>query len=388
MATMVPLPAAAGTPVQALDVSGGVLAVLCGDAVFTGSLADPGSWERLGGGMVGVALRGDRLFTARGYEVVALDLATGREVGRVGPTDAPLARFAVSRDGRWVALGEYRTPSVWDVETGKRVARWRAHSGVIPHLTFSPDGRRLVTRRNEEIAIWRWRRPVRIARRAHGGDSYGSPLVFLPDGRLAGALGTDAIGVWSLRGRLGGSIAADARVRELAVSPDGRRLASRQSEGAIVVWSWPEGEPIASGKADRMADGLAFHGDVLVAGDDAALMTWGDAVPAPAPERFVPRFEPEVDGTAPPSSLDWDRVSVEAVEAAARSAPWLQRLGVPTDHDAEHIDDWDGWHGPEDRETARFDQRLLQLRQPSTALRWYEAGHWPCALAGRRLVVY
>jgi eukaryotic-like serine/threonine-protein kinase len=174
--------------------------------------------------VIGVALRGDRLFTARGYEVAALELATGREVGRVGPTDAPLARFAVSPDGRWVALGEYRTPSVWDVETGKRVARWRAHSGVIPHLTFSPDGRRLVTRRREEIAIWRWRLPLRIARRAHGGHSYGSPLVFLPNGSLAGALGTDAVGVWSLRGRLGRSIAADARVRELGVSADGRRL--------------------------------------------------------------------------------------------------------------------------------------------------------------------
>jgi WD domain, G-beta repeat len=459
MGTMLPLPAAAGTPVRGVDVSGELVAVLCGDDVLTGSLTDPGSWTRVGGGVVGVALRGDRLFTARGQEVVALDDA-GQPVGRFGPTDAPLQGFAVSADGRWVALGEYRTVSVWDVESGKRVARWRAHSGTVPHLTFSPDGRTLVTHRKEEIRIWSWRRPLRRARRADGGEIYGSRLVFLPDGRLAGALGRDSLGVWSPRGKLERALPSEPYVHELAVAPDGARLAARQSEGAIAVWSWPDGELRLKGRTDRMADGLTFHGDVLVAGDDAALMTWGDGVPAPEPERFVPRIEPSIEGTAPASALDWDRLSPEAVEAAVRLIPWLRHLGAANAYDAELIDDWDGWHGPEDRETAAFDQRLLALRVPvDRAVRglerhdvgermkaagelvheraasavpfdpeedpwhaptnatgasayvaetlagyaafgwpvpadlrliwsWYEAGHWPCAMAGRRLLVY
>jgi hypothetical protein len=210
-----------------------------------------------------------------------------------------------------------------------------------------------------------------------------------------------------------------------------------------------------------MARGLAYMPDgLLVAGDDAALTTWGEGVPAPDPARFVPRFDSEIEGTAPPSSLDWDRLSLEAVEALVRSIPWLRRLGEPSPYDAELIDDWEGWNGPEDRETERFDQRLLALRvaadrgirgmersdvgermeavgrlvhersaaavpfdpeedpwhAPTNAtgasayvaetltgyaafgwpvpadLRliwsWYEAGHWPCAMAGRRLLVY
>jgi hypothetical protein len=458
MGTMVPLPAAAGTPVRGLDVAGGLVATLCGDEVFTGSLA--GTWTPLCAGAVDVALRGDLLFTARDREVVAVEHATGREVGRYGPTDAPLTGFAVSADGRWVVLGEYRTPSVWDAGSGKRVARWRAHSGTIPHLTFSPDGRTLVTRRNKEIAIWSWRRPLRVARRADGGKGHGSPLVFLPDGRLAGSLGTDSIGVWSSRARLVRALATDSYPWEVAAAADGTRLAARQYEGAIGVWSWPDGERVLSGKADRMADGLAFAGDVLVTGDDAALMTWGKGIPAPAPGRFVPRFEREFEGSAPPSALDWERLSVEAVEAAARAIPWLRHLGAASSYDAELIPDWDGWHGPEDRETARFDARLLALRvavdravrgleRPDVAERaktvgeivhasaaaavpfdpeedpwhpptnatgsaayvaetltgyaafgwpvpddlraiwsWHEAGHWPCAMAGRRLLVY
>jgi hypothetical protein len=456
MATMVPLPAAAGTPVNDLDVSGGTIAVLCGDSVFTGSLADPDSWTRLGGGHVGVALRGDHVFTARGQDVVVLDIATGRTVGRVGPTDAPLFGFGVSPDGRWVALGEYQTPSVWDVESGRRVARWRAHRRVIAQLVFSPDGRRLVTRSYEDIAIWSWRRPPRLGRRATA-QGHGA-IAWLPDGRLVGGLGRDALATWSSRARLERTLETGGHARNVALA-DGR-LAARLGERDVVVWSWPDGERVASGDVERMARGLAFAGDVLVAGDDAALMTWGDGVPAPAPERFVPEIEPSIEGSAPPSALDWDRLSVEAVEGAARAIPWLRRLGEDAPYDAELIPDWDGWRGPEDRETARFDQRLLAFRvaveravrgleRPEVAERikavgelvhersasavpfdaeedpwhaptnatgasayvaatlagyaafgwpvpadlrliwsWYEAGHWPCAMAGRRLLVY
>jgi hypothetical protein len=460
MGTMVPLPGvAAGTPVQAIDSSDGLIAALCGDAVFTGRPAEPESWERVGGGTVDVALRGDRLFTARGNDVVAVELATGRQVGRFGPTEAPLQGFGVSADGRYVALGEYRTPSVWDVESGKRIARWRAHPRVISQLVFSPDGSRLVTRSFEDIAVWRWRRPPRLPRRATA-QGHGA-IAFLPDGRLVGGLGGDALAVWSPRAKVERTLPADAHIQGVALSPEGTRLAARQWEGRIGVWSWPDGERLSSGEVERMARGLAYLPDgLLVAGDDAALTAFGDGVPAPDPARFVPSLDDEVDGSAPPSSLDWDRLSVEAVEALAREIPWLRNLGAASPHDAELIDDWHGWHGPEDRGSERFVHRLLTfkvaveravrgLERPDVADRmkavgeivheraaaavpydpeedpwhgptnatgaagyvaetlagyaafgwpvpadlraiwcWYEAGHWPCAMAGRRLLVY
>jgi hypothetical protein len=462
MWTMVPLPAAAGTPVAAVDVSGGLVAALCGDRAFTGTLAEPDAWAALCPGSVGVAVRGDRLFTGREREVVAVELATGRQVGRVGPTDAPLQGFAVSADGRRVALGEYRTPSVWDVESGRRIARWRAHSRVIPHLAFSPDGRRLATRSFDELAIWSWRRRLRLAWRAHAGQGYGGAPVFLPDGRLAGAVGERSVGVWSARARLQRALPAGDHVRDVAIAPDGGCLAARHAEAAITVWSWPDGDRLATGTAERMARGLVFDGAVLVAGDDAALMTWGEGVPAPAPERFVPHLDALVAGEAPPSALDWERLSVEAVEAAARAVPWLRHLGAATEYDAgaERIDDWADWHGPEDESTSEYDGRALALTEPiDRAMRglerpdvgdlmasvgkivherarsavpydphedawhgptnataaaeyvarilagyaafgwpipadlraiwgWYEAGHWPFAFAGSRLVVY
>lgn len=63
MGTMVPLPASAGTPVQAVDAADGVVAALCGQDVFTGRLAEPDSWALLCRGDVDVAVRGGRLFT-------------------------------------------------------------------------------------------------------------------------------------------------------------------------------------------------------------------------------------------------------------------------------------------------------------------------------------
>ena len=186
--------------------------------------------------------------------------------------------------------------------------------------------------------------------------------MFLPDGRLLVGVKGEALGVYSRRGRLERTLEAEEYVWDAAVAPAGDRVAARQSEGLIAVWSWPDGERLLSDSAERMAGGVAFDGDVLVTGDDAALMTWGEGIPAPAPERFVPHFERIFEGSAPPSSLDWERLTVEAVEAAARAIPWLERLGAPTEFDAERIGDWDGWHGPEDRATAAYDARLLALR--------------------------
>jgi hypothetical protein len=174
--------------------------------------------------------------------------------------------------------------------------------------------------------------------------------------------------VWSPRARLERTLPADAYVQNVALAPDGARLAARLWEGEIEVWSWPGGERLASGKVERMARGLAFMPDgLLVAGDDAALTTWGEGVPGPDPARFVPRFETEVEGTAPPSALDWDRLSLEAVEAAVPTIPWLRHLGAASTHDVELIDDSDGWHGPEDRETAAFDGGCWRSWSPSSA---------------------
>jgi hypothetical protein len=93
---------------------------------------------------------------------------------------------------------------------------------------------------------------------------------------------------------------------------------------------------------------------------------WGDGVPAPGPERCVPPYERRLDVSAPPSSLDWDRLTVEAVEAVARTAPLLARLGAPTPCDAgvERLRDWDEWGGPETEDSGAYMRLLSAFGNP------------------------
>ncbi len=191
---MVPLPATAGHPVSAVAVSADRVAALCDGTVYRGSLA--GGLSALCEGAVDVAVHGSRVYTGRDNAVVVVDADSGRELARIGPTESPLQGFAV--DGRHVALGEYREVSIWDGE--RCVARRRLHDGTVPHLAFAPTGGELVTRRNDEFAIWPWRSRWARVRRAQAGEGYGSGFAFLPDGRMIGALGRDRLGIWSARG--------------------------------------------------------------------------------------------------------------------------------------------------------------------------------------------
>jgi len=72
------------------------------------------------------------------------DLATGREVARLGTAGAEHAAF--SADGSCVVTSHRdQSARVWDAATGREQARLEGHQGPVRCAAFSPDGRRVVT---------------------------------------------------------------------------------------------------------------------------------------------------------------------------------------------------------------------------------------------------
>jgi WD40 repeat protein/serine/threonine protein kinase len=116
---------------------------------------------RVPGPSMNVAISPDGRRVAMGGEdntVKILDVESGLPLqtlrGHSG--DIYTVAFSPDEDGRWVAsAGEDSAVKVWDSHTGKLVRSFRGHTGLVSSLTFSLDGRSVVSgSRDHTVKFW------------------------------------------------------------------------------------------------------------------------------------------------------------------------------------------------------------------------------------------
>jgi WD40 repeat protein len=97
---------------------------------------------------------GRRLVTSGGdRRVMIWDVATGRQLRAL--EGGGQAGFAVSPDGKSVAVGTGKAVKVFDVSAGREVADGVVASGTVTALAFSPDGRRLAVGTGDgRVEVW------------------------------------------------------------------------------------------------------------------------------------------------------------------------------------------------------------------------------------------
>lgn len=162
-------------------------------------------------------------------------------------------------------------PKIWDRKADRLTVSQMAGSGPV---AFLQDGTPVQLRAQspQQFILWdvSGNRPVRrFDLPAESGSSSAKAeqrlLALSRDGRWAAAAlaATDAdgvIAVWDPEGRLVHRF--EHRTTAMALSPDGTLLAAGDEEGAVSVWSVPEGNQIASLRTERnRIYGLDFSHD-------------------------------------------------------------------------------------------------------------------------------
>jgi WD40 repeat protein len=273
------------------------------------------------------------------------------KAGQAEPIDEAASRVDTNR-AHIDIHGDPLPPHAW-VRMGS--ARFH-HPGGASHIAFSPDGKFLVSSANgnaEPIRLWEAATGIEVRTLQVPRDCWPAALTFLPDARtlVAGCLQTKRPGALidlddTIR-LLDVSTGQEIRtmtgyhgsVQSVAVSPDGKTLASADREGVIRLWDVGTGRQIHA-RPGRHAVAFSPDGKTLASGGEA-IRLW-DVATGQEIRRFG-RFAEETDqgslvfspdgktlvsGDAAGARL-WDVATGKEMRRWARGRPYVAALLSP-----------------------------------------------------------
>lgn len=207
------------------------------------------------------------------------DLAAKKEVRPMQNVQADIRRLAISGDGRTVAYsGGGRRVVLWDAESGKQLRRLMIEGNTTSALLFSPNGQTLIGAGQAGIRLWS-ARAAEPDRAMEDEGMEGRGMAISPDGRmLATGQRYGELHLWEIAsGQLRRTLFCDCEsVDAIAFAPGGQLLAVGGEWGMIRLWDVPRGAKLNVFLAHRggvAAVAFAGHGSLLVTGgQDGAVL--------------------------------------------------------------------------------------------------------------------
>ncbi len=194
-----------------------------------------------------------------------------------GHTDAAYA-LAVSPDGKWIATGAYdQKIRLWEAATGKEIALLKGHNGAVNGLSFRADGKVLASASADRtVKLWSIPAGQRLDTLSQPTKEQTS-VVFSADGKTLFAAGGDnRIRAWAISAAakegtnkiLTSRFAHEGGILNLALSADGKLLASTATDKSLKIWNTSDlTEKLLLEKQPDWTSSLTFTGPShLVAG--------------------------------------------------------------------------------------------------------------------------
>ena len=291
----------------------------------------------------------------KGGWISMFDGDTGHSFARLAGMSYPLRSGALSADGRWLAAGsedrllrifdlslsrsyagfhpQERSPPLaldgsprgdllasletdgavrlWDAATGRPRPVLGRHQGKAASLRFSPDGLRLASSGADGLRLW----DLGVGAKGPEGGPLGA-LAWLRAGALAAARGDGSLARRDLAGNWSTLHTHHQHpVASLASSPDGRLLASGDTDGTLLIFDLDEGRVQSRMRTDAdPVEVLAFSRDgkrVASGGRGSTIHVWDvasglllqDLTEYGTDAVMALDFAPETRGTPAPGAL-------------------------------------------------------------------------------------
>jgi WD40 repeat protein len=246
-------------------------------------------FEKCTGGLPAIAFSPDGRYIVSGSHHMydnplrLWEVDSGREIARYQGHTEPVFAVAFSPDGQHVISGSWdNTLRLWDVE-GAHSRVFEGHTGPVQALAFSPDGRYVVSG-SKDKTLRLWDVVSGHCRLLAGYTDSAGAVAFSPDGRhiITGggrlrARPSGTLLVWDASGPSRRIDGHTGPVQALAFSPDGRHIVSGSPDKTLRVWEVATGTSRRFGGHTGSVNAVAFSPDgryVVSGSQDKTLRLW------------------------------------------------------------------------------------------------------------------
>jgi WD40 repeat protein len=200
-----------------------------------------------------------------GLGLLLRDIATWRVMITVGEHGYVIACLAFSPDGKSLAVGSHdRTVRLWDWASGTTKQTLKPHDSSVLSIAFSPDGKTMAATSSDWVKLWDVASGRELRKLATGGSVYS--VAFSPDGTMlaVGTAGANNLQLWDASGvNLIRSFTGHTKVvRIVYFTPDGKSLVSSSDDGTVRLWD------VVTGKIQAVIQGDSAPGSPMALAPD------------------------------------------------------------------------------------------------------------------------